>query len=173
MGSDPVTDVNEASRAAPGTAAQAATGPRQAWMGLLSKAAPARLKALYDALDDRPGYAVVRPAETGLVMVRGRAGGNGSAFNMGEMTVTRCVVQVDTGDGQALIGHAYRAGRDKAAAEIGAVLDALLQSERYQDAIDAAVIRPLAEDQAARRDARARKVAATKVEFFTMVRGED
>jgi alpha-D-ribose 1-methylphosphonate 5-triphosphate synthase subunit PhnG len=37
----------------------------------------------------------------------------------------------------------------------------------------ATVLNPLLAEEAARRHARATKAAATKVEFFTLVRGED
>ena len=36
------------------------------------------------------------------------AGGGGAAFNLGEMTVTRCTVRTETG----FVGHAYVAGRE-------------------------------------------------------------
>ena len=60
-----------------------------------------------------PDYTVIRGPEGGLVMVRGRAGGGGSAFNLGEMTVTRCTVRTETG----FVGHAYIAGRDEQRAD--------------------------------------------------------
>ena len=63
-------------------------------------------------------------------------------------------------------------GRDKAHAERAALVDALMQGPKAE-ALRAAVIAPLAEAEAAARRERAAKAAATKVEFFTMVRGED
>ena len=42
-----------------------------------------------------PDYVALRAPETGLVMVRGRIGGTGAPFNVGEMTVTRCSVPVN------------------------------------------------------------------------------
>jgi len=103
-----------------------------------------------------------------MVMVRARAGGTGQRFNMGEMTVTRCTVRLDDGT----VGHAYVAGRDLRHAELAAVLDALLQNDARREAIEDAVIGPLAAAQQAERASAARKAAATKVDFFTMVRGE-
>ena len=96
-------------------------------------------------------------------MVRGRTGGGGAAFNMGEMTVSRCTVRSDAG----ATGHAYVAGRDLRHAELAAALDAALQDPTRND-LRAAVITPLAEQQAERRSATAAKAAATRVQFFTM-----
>ncbi|MCK5500357.1 MAG: phosphonate C-P lyase system protein PhnG, partial [Tritonibacter mobilis] len=62
---------------------------RMAWMSLLSTAPEARLAALFDKLDNSPDHDTLRAPETGGVMVRGRAGGTGAPFNLGEMTVTR------------------------------------------------------------------------------------
>lgn len=132
-------------------------------MGLLARADAARLAALFP---DLPDHALLRGPETGAVMVRGRQGGTGAPFNLGEMSVTRCSVQLASG----AVGHAHVQGRDKAHARRAAVIDALLQGD---DSLQTTVLKPLAEAEAARRHARAAKAGATKVEFFTMVRGED
>ncbi len=149
------------------------TAARQAWISVLAKADSARLMQLYDGLSDIPDYDIVRPAETGLVMVRGRAGGTGSPFNMGEMTVTRCVVRLRNKGGASPVGHAYCADRDRKAAEARAVLDAMLQLGEERPRIEAEVIDPLRRERDEAAQERARKVAATKVDFFTMVRGEN
>jgi alpha-D-ribose 1-methylphosphonate 5-triphosphate synthase subunit PhnG len=107
---------------------------------------------------------VLRGPEGGLVMVRGRAGGGGAAFNLGEMTVTRCTVRTDTG----YVGHAYIAGRNEECAELAALGDALMQDPDRTHELERCVIQPLACDQQARRDERARKAAATRVQFFAM-----
>lgn len=132
-------------------------------MGLLARADAAHLSALFP---DLPDHALLRGPETGAVMVRGRQGGTGAPFNLGEMSVTRCSVQLASG----AVGHAHVQGRDKAHARRAAVIDALLQGD---DSLQTTVLEPLAEAEAARRQARAAKAGATKVEFFTMVRGED
>ncbi len=142
-----------------------AESARRRWMGILARARTPDLEALWDALEPPPAYGRARGPETGLVMVRGRAGGVGQRFNLGEMTLTRCVVRLDGGPA----GHAYVAGRDARHAELAAVFDALLRDGR----MDPAVIDRLAAEQVERRDARAAKTAATRVDFFTMVRGED
>lgn len=140
---------------------------RRQWMAVLAKAQSAEVTAAWDRLAPRPSYRRLRGPETGLVMVRGRAGGTGDAFNLGEMTVTRCSVRLDDGR----VGHAYVAGRDARHAELAAALDAVLQDGDPH--LFAAVIAPLAEAQAIRRASVTAEVAATRVEFFTMVRGED
>ncbi len=97
-------------------------------------------------------------------MVRGRAGGGGQAFNMGEMTVTRCTVRTDEGQ----VGHAYVAGRDREKATLAALADAMLQHPERTPLLQARVIAPLAQAQQARRETTARKAAATRVQFFTL-----
>jgi alpha-D-ribose 1-methylphosphonate 5-triphosphate synthase subunit PhnG len=111
-----------------------------------------------------PGYTVLRGPEGGLVMVRGRAGGGGAAFNLGEMTVTRCTIRLDSGP----IGHAYIAGREPRRAELAAVLDALMQDPGRSAALEETIIAPLEAGESARRAERAGKAAATRVQFFAM-----
>lgn len=135
-------------------------------MGLLARARPETLATL--APDPLPDHALLRRPETGTVMVRGRMGGTGSAFNLGEMTVTRCAVQLAGG----AVGHAVVQGRDADHARRAAVLDALMQTGEFA-ALAARVLDPLAQAEAEVSATRAAKAAATKVEFFTLVRGED
>ncbi|MFN4089305.1 MAG: phosphonate C-P lyase system protein PhnG [Alphaproteobacteria bacterium] len=144
------------------------SAPRRRWMAILAKARPAEVEGAYAALSAPPAYTFLRRPEAGMVMVRGRAGGTGARFNIGEMTVTRCAVQVDGG----AIGYAYVAGRDHRHAELAAVFDALLQDEARRPALLSDVVAPLAAAHAARRAAASAKAAATRVEFFTLVRGE-
>jgi alpha-D-ribose 1-methylphosphonate 5-triphosphate synthase subunit PhnG len=134
---------------------------RRRWMAVLARAAA---DELCDALGTVPAYRVLRGPEAGLVMVRGRAGGGGAPFNLGEMTATRCSVRTDAG----FVGHAYIAGRDERAAELAALADALLQDPAHQSRMLADVIEPLVERQQARRDTTAAKAAATRVQFFAM-----
>lgn len=136
-------------------------------MGLLARARPETLAALSAGLMPET-VTWLRPPETGLVMLRGRIGGAGGAFNLGEMTVTRCALKLDSG----AVGHATVQGRDKDHARRAAVLDALWQGPA-RDAVEAAVLAPLREAETTRNAALAAKAAATRVEFFTLVRGED
>ncbi|MFY0619720.1 phosphonate C-P lyase system protein PhnG [Shimia sp.] len=141
---------------------------RRAWMSLLAKAPAGRLEALWQAYGATPDFHWLRAPEIGATMVRGRLGGTGAPFNLGEMTLTRCALQLESG----AVGHGYVQGRDKAKAEIAAKVDALMQGADA-DAVEAAVLTPLAEEMATAKTERAEKAAATKVDFFTMARGED
>ncbi|WP_246116846.1 phosphonate C-P lyase system protein PhnG [Denitrobaculum tricleocarpae] len=154
--------------------ANAQNSDRGAWMSILAKADPGELSRAWDSLDDKPTWRWLRKPETGLVMVRGRAGGTGAAFNLGEMTVTRCAVVTESGDGnQGFTGQGYLAGRDRRHAELAALFDALLQDSSRRSALEDTLLKPLADGLAARRRAASAKSAATKVDFFTLVRGED
>jgi alpha-D-ribose 1-methylphosphonate 5-triphosphate synthase subunit PhnG len=139
------------------------TEDRRRWMAVLARATADEIADLLAALPPLPPHERLRAPETGLVMVRGRAGGDGAAFNLGEMTVTRCAVRL--GD---VVGHAYVAGRDKRQAELAALLDAALQDPARRPALMAKVIAPLAARQQAKHEAEARKAAATRVDFFAM-----
>lgn len=141
---------------------------RAQWIGVLARATCEELEAAWMGLDARPAYEILRRPEVGLVMVRGRAGGTGNPFNFGEMSVTRCAVRLSDGT----TGHSYAAGRHRRKAELAAVFDALLQLPGEAD-LYANVIVPLSSRQAADRALVSRKAAATKVEFFTMVRGDN
>ncbi len=137
---------------------------RRRWMAVLARASAEDLAALLDRHAVVPRYTKLRGPEAGLVMVRGRTGGGGAPFNLGEMTVTRCTVRTEAGQ----VGHAYVTGRDARQAELAAVLDAMLQDPLQAFALQANVIAPLAEAQQTRRTTIAAKAAATKVQFFAM-----
>lgn len=141
---------------------------RKNWMSSLAKAPEGRVAALLDAAIARPEFTWLRAPEIGSTMVRGRAGGTGAPFNIGEMTVTRCALTLSSGE----VGHAYIQGRRKPDAEAAALVDALMQG-RDAETVRKAVLVPLEAEQKAARTARAQKAAATKVEFYTMARGED
>ena len=141
---------------------------RKAWMGLLAQAPADDVVALWDALGLSPDFAMLRAPEIGGVMVRGRAGATGAPFNLGEMTVTRCALKLADGT----VGHGHVQGRSKPHATRAALIDALMQTDA-RELLREKVLAPLQQARAARRSARAAKAAATKVEFFTMVRGED
>jgi alpha-D-ribose 1-methylphosphonate 5-triphosphate synthase subunit PhnG len=138
---------------------------RQVWLSALAKAPPAELMPLWERLE-APEAITLRQPETGMVMVRGRAGGSGDAFNLGEMTVTRCAVRLNSGE----TGIGYVAGRDKNHAYAAAVLDAMMQSAVFRPEAESRVIAPLQAAARARAERMSRKAKATQVEFFTMVR---
>ena len=140
------------------------TPGRQHWMAVLARASAKDILACLAECPDLPPYRRLRGPQAGLVMVRGRQGGGGAAFNLGEMTVTRCTVRTECG----WTGHAYVAGRDPRQAELAAVLDALLQDPARTGLLGRRVIEKLESAQRGRREHTARKAAATKVQFFTL-----
>lgn len=143
---------------------------RRAWLRVLALAPYVELAGSVAAFDALPAYERVRGPEIGLAMVRGRAGGDGAPFNLGEMTVTRCTVRVATTDDEARDGFACVAGRAPLHAELAAVCDALLQSPAWRDLVVRCVIAPAETALAEKRTLRARQRAATKADFVTVVR---
>lgn len=141
---------------------------RQAWLGLMAAAKPDHLESLWNRTGMAPDYTMLRQPETGAVMVRGRAGGTGDAFNLGEMTVTRASLKLADGH----VGHGWCQGRNRRHATIIALVDALMQGEDAPT-LDAAILTPLREARTFRHAGMAKRAAATKVDFFTMARGED
>ena len=71
-----------------------------------------------------PAHEDLREPENGLVMVRGRVGGDGAPFNLGEATVSRAAVRLSTGE----VGFGYTLGRDREKARLIALCDAMVQS---------------------------------------------
>jgi alpha-D-ribose 1-methylphosphonate 5-triphosphate synthase subunit PhnG len=152
--------------AAPDLADPVPEALRRRWLAVLARADRASLAAGL-AGTDVSAEDVVRAPEIGTVMLEGRAGGSGRRFNLGEATVTRCVVRLE-----GRLGFAYALGRDTAKAHLAARLDALLQDPARRPGLMAAVVEPLECGQAAARELASRKAAATKVAFFTLVRGD-
>lgn len=141
---------------------------RKTAMGLLARATLDELNAAWEALTDKPEVHPVRGPETGLVMVRGRIGGGGDTFNLGEATVSRATIRLSTGE----IGHGQLLGTDKERARLAAICDALSQRDGDKAVVETLlgrVTERLARDE--RR--KAEETAATRVDFFTMVRGDD
>ncbi len=142
---------------------------RKAAMATLA-AAPAQMLADLWAAAELPEDAQpVRGPETGLVTIRGRIGGGGAPFNVGEATVTRATVKLPTGE----IGHAYALGRDREKARLSAIADALWQNATRRELVESRLLEPLRAMLADADIRRREQTAATKVDFFTMVRGED
>jgi alpha-D-ribose 1-methylphosphonate 5-triphosphate synthase subunit PhnG len=141
---------------------------RATWMAVLARATLAELESMAPAKSELPELKPVRPPEIGMVMLRGRVGGTGNPFNLGEASVVRCALRL--GDGP--LGVSYVLGRDKRRAELAALFDAMLQDPQHHARLQQQVIAPLAHAQAGARAQRQSDVAASKVEFFTFVRGE-
>ena len=140
---------------------------RRRWIGAFARADEANLQDILSAFDDGSPFNILRPAESGLVMARAQAGGNGQVFNMGEVTVTRCSVRHARG----AVGYGYVAGRHPVRAELAARLDALFQGLSEEQVMPVVADLEAAHRKAAR--ARQAEAADTRVEFFTMARGEN
>jgi alpha-D-ribose 1-methylphosphonate 5-triphosphate synthase subunit PhnG len=140
---------------------------RKAAMAVLAHSDAAEIARCLEPLAV-PTYEDLREPENGLVMLRGRIGGDGAPFNLGEATVSRAAVRLATGE----VGFGYVLGRDRRKAQMIALCDALVQSNEFSEAVEANVLTPLRAAMVSERDRRAAETAATRVDFYTMVRGE-
>jgi alpha-D-ribose 1-methylphosphonate 5-triphosphate synthase subunit PhnG len=140
---------------------------RKAAMRVLAHAPTAAIGSRLDELE-LPAHVQLREPENGLVMVRGRIGGDGAPFNLGEATVSRAAVRLVSGE----VGFGYALGRDREKARLIALCDALIQSEAHAALIEKQVVAPLRDVMLASRAQAAAEAAATRVDFYTMVRGE-
>jgi alpha-D-ribose 1-methylphosphonate 5-triphosphate synthase subunit PhnG len=138
-------------------------------MAAFAMASADQLRELMTAAGLPAEAKLLRGPETGLVTVRGRIGGGGEPFNTGEATVTRATAEIPSGQ----VGHAYALGRDKEKVRLAAVLDAIWCAEDMRAAVDEKIVGPLVRMQAKADATKRAETAATKVDFFTMVRGED
>lgn len=141
---------------------------RRAWLAVLARAGTDELETGLRLHAPGLRYEFLRRPERGMVMLRGRVGGTGDSFNLGEATVTRCTVRLADGG----VGSGHVLGRDRRKAELVAVFDALLQEPAYRATLEREVVVGLRQQQQARRAEQAAAAGASKVEFFTMVRGE-
>jgi alpha-D-ribose 1-methylphosphonate 5-triphosphate synthase subunit PhnG len=140
---------------------------RKAVMAVLAHADVAEISSRLGTIA-LPAHENLREPENGLVMVRGRVGGDGAAFNLGEATVSRAAVRLSTGE----VGFGYTLGRDRQKAQMIALCDAMVQSAEFAEIVEAKVVAPLRAAVIAERNRRAAEAAATRVDFYTLVRGE-
>jgi alpha-D-ribose 1-methylphosphonate 5-triphosphate synthase subunit PhnG len=140
---------------------------RKAAMAVLAHSDAAHIASRLEAIAV-PRYENLREPENGLVMVRGRIGGDGAPFNLGEATVSRAAVRLSTGE----IGFGYTLGRDRQKVRMIALCDALVQSDQFAEAVESEVIAPLRTQMISERNRTAAETAATRVDFYTLVRGE-
>ncbi|MBM3071552.1 phosphonate C-P lyase system protein PhnG [Lelliottia sp. RWM.1] len=145
------------------------TSTRQRWMSVLAKSQPAALQTRMHALHLTPDYTTIRAPEIGLVQIQARMSGTGARFFAGDATLTRAVVRLKSGT----LGYSYVLGRDKQHAERCAVIDALLQEQTHFQTLMETLIAPLEADHAARTAARQAEVNTSRVDFFTLVRGDN
>jgi len=151
------------------------TQERRRWLGQLARAPRELLESSLAAVCEGaplPAFTWLRAPQTGLAMVRGRIGGTGDPFNLGEATLTRAVLRLKDADGTGPVGVAWQLGRDRRRAELAALADAMLQSPRWGDAVRAQLMTPLCAALDAARHERMQDTASTRVDFYTMVRGE-
>lgn len=142
---------------------------RQHWLSVLAHSNAAELDAHWQPLNLKPEFTLIRPAEIGLTRLQARMGATGKRFVVGDATVTRAVVRLNDGT----LGYSYLLGRDKAHAERCALMDALLQQTETGELLQEKIITPLAASREEQRQLRAREIASSKVDFFTLVRGDN
>ena len=140
---------------------------RQAAMTVLAHSDAAEIARHLQAIA-LPVHENLREPENGLVMVRGRTGGDGAPFNLGEATVSRAAVRLATGE----VGFGYTLGRDRQKAQLIALCDALIQTDDHAESVEAQVLAPLRAAMMSGRNTKAAETAATRVDFYTLVRGE-
>jgi alpha-D-ribose 1-methylphosphonate 5-triphosphate synthase subunit PhnG len=140
---------------------------RQAVMAVLAHADAAEISGRLETIA-LPAHENLREPENGLVMVRGRVGGDGAAFNLGEATVSRAAVRLSSGE----VGFGYALGRDRHKAEMIALCDAMVQSVEFAEIVEINVVAPLRAAMVVERNRKAAEAAATRVDFYTLVRGE-
>jgi alpha-D-ribose 1-methylphosphonate 5-triphosphate synthase subunit PhnG len=140
---------------------------RKAAMAVLAHSDATEIARCLEAIT-APAHEDLREPENGLVMVRGRIGGDGAPFNLGEATVSRAAVRLSTGE----VGFGYVLGRDRQKAQMVALCDAMVQSTEFAEAVEANVLAPLRTAMISDRNRKAAETAATRVDFYTLVRGE-
>src|SRR5262245_57308442 len=149
------------------TADEAIRAQRKAAMTMLAHATGEDIARCLGSID-LPAHVELREPENGLVMVHGRIGGDGAPFNLGEATVSRAAVRLASGE----VGFGYTLGRDLEKARMIALCDAMLQSRGLSESVEAKVLAPLREALLSRSSRKSAEAAATRVDFYTMVRGE-
>jgi len=135
-------------------------------LATLAKSTPGELAGAVALLAVAAHAVDLKPVETGLVMLRGRIGGDGPPFNLGEATVTRAVVQLSTGE----IGYGHRLGRDKAAARDAAIIDAAWQSIASREFVEMRILAPIRARVTSDHERASEETASSRVEFFTLAR---
>ncbi len=166
------------------------TAARQRWMRAFALGQESLLEQALQHCQPEPSYTLLRKPEAGMLMLEGKAGNQGQRFNLGEMLITRCAVSVqrpkgtkqeatntnmatDMGTDMAYEGHAYVMGNNPKRALMAALLDALMQDTHYHEHLEKTLVTPLLEQWDAQKSRVTAETASTKVDFFTMVRGED
>jgi alpha-D-ribose 1-methylphosphonate 5-triphosphate synthase subunit PhnG len=142
-------------------------GRRKAAMAVLAHSTTADIAGRLGTVA-LPAHEDLRESENGLIMVRGRVGGDGAPFNLGEATVSRAAVRLSSGE----VGFGYALGRDREKAKLIALCDAMVQSAELAGTIETQVVAPLRAAMVERKNRKVAEAAATRVDFYTLVRGE-
>jgi alpha-D-ribose 1-methylphosphonate 5-triphosphate synthase subunit PhnG len=141
---------------------------REKWIGLLGSADPADLESALEELGTGCDYASIAGPETGMLMVQAKADGSNSRFNLGEVTVSKCILEIKG----KYLGTGWVMGPDLRHAELAALFDGLLQDPAHHDQLMETLIPRLEEKQRTKTKALIKEASDTKVEFFTLKRGE-
>lgn len=136
-------------------------------LSILAKANDDFLLKIFNQSSLPQSYVWLRKPEIGTVMVQGRIGAVGDQFNLGEITVTRCSLKIKG----EIVGHGYSKGRNKEKVKIIALCDALSQTSKIEQ-VKKYILEPLRIEESKNQKLEKEKAAATKVEFFTMARGD-
>ena len=138
---------------------------RKEWLSILAKSDLASLCTLWKKVQINAQYEYFRKPEIGTVMVRGRSGGTGNLFNLGEITVSRCSIGLQTGEQ----GYGYIQGRSTKGATIAELVDAFMQTSQKK-LIEQKILKPLDAIHKKNKKDLVSKAEATKVDFFTLAR---
>lgn len=141
---------------------------RQKNLSVLAKAPFSNMLEYWKGISVDATFNFLKKPEVGMAMVRAQAGGGGENFNMGEMTITRCVVRLDSAE----IGYGIVVGRSKQKSELVALIDACWQKKSLKEIIEDKIIKPLYHIQVCKEKNISDNTESSKVNFFTMVRGE-
>jgi alpha-D-ribose 1-methylphosphonate 5-triphosphate synthase subunit PhnG len=152
-----------------GTPRMTHTADRRGALGLLARSPAALLAERMALIDKLPDYTWLRKPETGMVMLRGRIGGDGARFNLGEATITRCTLRLADGT----VGVGTVRGRSTRQAEMIALCDAMLQQPTVAARVKSDVLDVLARAERERNARHAAATAGSRVDFYALVRGED
>lgn len=142
------------------------THDRQHWISVLSRADYSAIESLWERIDIQESYTTIREPEIGMAQVRGRFSNKGNRFNVGDVTITRASVALDSGE----VGHCYMVGRHKDKAVLCAYLDGVLQMDAYRDTVMAQLITPLHDAYLEHLKNQKQDIETSKVDFFTMAR---
>lgn len=140
---------------------------RQEWISLLGSADPVWLEKQNTCLNlDLEPVFIVKP-ETGMIMMQARQDGSGPRFNLGEVTVSRCILKLGT-----TMGYSMVMGSNLRHAQLAALFDALLQKPEQGLNLQNNLVPKLRQIRDQKRREYKEDIETSKVEFFTLKRGE-